>query len=1262
MRIIPGRATRKTTRPAGQGGAHRRKVNEKMAKDKYYGKTLRKNFARHEEVMPMPNLLEIQKKSYQEFLDTGLREVFNDVGAITDYQGNLELTFIDYKMDEAPKYDVEECKARDATYAAPLKVKVRLRNKETEEIKEQEIFMGDFPLMTHSGTFVINGAERVVVSQIVRSPGVYYGKETDIKTDLPILTSTVIPNRGAWLEYETDANEVFWVRIDKNRKLPITCLIRALGLKTDQEILDQFGDDPRIVTTLEKDPCKNYEDAMLEIYRRLRPGEPPTVEASETLIHNLFFDPRRYDLSTVGRYKFNKKLSLWQRIPGYKLVYPVADPATGELLFDEGHLLTKDDARLLDTVGVGEVTIDVEGAPLRVMSNKMCDLSHYVDFDPLAECGIKERVRFDVLQELLGQYSGEELKDQIRLHRADLVPKHIIIDDILTSINYMNGLARGISVKDDIDHLGNRRLRCVGELLQNQFRIGFSRMERVIRERMTIQDLDIVTPQSLINIRPVTAAIKEFFGSSPLSQFMDQTNPLAELTHKRRMSALGPGGLSRDRASFDVRDVHYSHYGRLCPIETPEGPNIGLISYLASYARINRYGFIEAPYRKVDKATGHVTDQVDYMTADVEDQYTIAQATEPLDENGCLVHDRITCRHRNEIIDVDRDQVDYMDISPKMMFSIATAQIPFLENDDANRALMGANMQRQAVPLLRPHAPIVGTGMEHKICIDSEIAVLAEGDGVVTSVDARHITVKYDSGEVKDYKLTKFLRSNHGTCINQRPIVEVGERVHGWGTDENGQTVDPTVLADGPATEQGEIALGQNILVGFMTWEGYNYEDAVLLNERLVREDLYTSIHIEEYEIDARDTKLGPEEITRDIPNVGEDALKDLDENGIIRIGAEVRSGDILVGKVTPKGETDLTAEERLLRAIFGEKAREVRDTSLKVPHGESGIIVDAKVFTRENGDELGPGVNMVVRVYIAQRRKIQVGDKMAGRHGNKGVVSRVLPQEDMPFLPDGTPLDIVLNPLGVPSRMNIGQVLEVHLGYAAQKLGWKVATPIFDGASYSDIQELLQQAGLDPEGKSVLYDGRTGEPFDNKVTVGYVYFLKLHHLVDDKIHARSTGPYSLVTQQPLGGKAQFGGQRFGEMEVWALEAYGAAYTLQEILTVKSDDVTGRVRTYEAIVKGHNVPQPGVPESFKVLVKELQSLCLDIQVLDKDGNVIELKEDEDAMDTFNLARMDADDDRHRAFSEEAEFQDSGFDIEDAPEDAGADIDVDFDDE
>ena len=1239
-----------------------------MAKDKLYGKTLRKNFARHEETMPMPNLLEIQKTSYQWFLDTGLRDVFGDVGAITDHQGNLELSFIDYKMDEAPKYNVEECKARDATYAAPLKVKVRLRNKETEEIKEQEIFMGDFPLMTHSGTFVINGAERVVVSQIVRSPGVYYGKETDIKTDLPILTATVIPYRGAWLEYETDANEVFWVRIDKNRKLPVTSLIRALGLKTDAEILDRFGDDPRIVATLEKDPSKTYEDAMLEIYRKLRPGEPPTVEAAESLMNNLFFDARRYDLSIVGRYKFNKKLSLWQRAAGHKLAYPVADPATGEILFDEGYVPTKEDAIKMDAVGVPEVTVLTDdGQPLRIYSNKMCDLKHYVDFDPLAECGIKERVRFDVLQELLAQYQGEDLIEQIKLHKDDLVPKHIIIDDILATINYMNGLARGISVKDDIDHLGNRRLRCVGELLQNQFRIGFSRMERVIRERMTIQDLDIVTPQSLINIRPVTAAIKEFFGSSPLSQFMDQTNPLAEMTHKRRISALGPGGLSRERANMEVRDVHYSHYGRMCPIETPEGPNIGLISYLATYARINEYGFIEAPYRKVNKVVdenGNVAYRAEveptYMTADEEDNYIVGQAAD-LDEEGYLIHDRITARHRDEIVGVDKSLINYIDVSPRMMVSIATAMIPFLPNDDANRALMGANMQRQAVPLLRPHAPIVGTGMEHKICIDSEIVVLAEGPGVVTSMDARHVTVKYDSGETKEYKLTKFLRSNHTTCINQHPIVEVGERVHGRYVDENGVIVDPTVLADGPATDQGEIALGQNILVGFMTWEGYNYEDAVLLNERLVREDLYTSVHIEEFEIDSRDTKLGPEEITRDIPNVGEDALKDLDENGIIRVGAEVKSGDILVGKVTPKGETDLTAEERLLRAIFGEKAREVRDTSLKVPHGEYGIVLDTKVFTRENS-ELGPGVNQVVRVYIAQRRKIQVGDKMAGRHGNKGVVSRVLPQEDMPFLPDGTPLDIVLNPLGVPSRMNIGQVLEVHLGYAAHELGWKVATPIFDGATYEDIQGLLKQAGLDPEGKTVLYDGRTGEPFDNKVTVGYVYFLKLHHLVDDKIHARSTGPYSLVTQQPLGGKAQFGGQRFGEMEVWALEAYGAAYTLQEILTVKSDDVTGRVRTYEAIVKGHNVPQPGVPESFKVLVKELQSLCLDIQVLDVDGNVIELKEDEDAMDTFNLARMDADDDRHRAIAEETDFQESGFDIEDAPEDAGTEVDAGFDDE
>ena len=1219
-------------------------VKSKMAKDKMYGKTLRKNFARHEEIVEMPNLLALQKKSYQWFLDTGLREVFSDVASISNYAGNLELSFIDYKMDEAPKYDVLECKARDATYAAPLKVSVRLYNKETGEIKEQEIFMGDFPLMTESGTFVINGAERVVVSQLVRSPGIYYGKEIDLKTDLPLLTSTVIPYRGAWLEYETDANEMFWVRIDKNRKIPITELVRAIGFKTDAEILELFGDDDRVAVTLEKDACKTYEEAMLEIYRKLRPGEPPTVEACETLINNLFFDPRRYDLSMVGRYKYNKKLSLWARIRGQKLSFPVADPRTGEILFDAGHIVTDEEAREMDAIGVNDVTIEVDGRTMRVFSNHMVDLDRFVDFDPVAECGIKERVRESVLKELLEQYSGEELKEAIRDNADRLVPKHILVDDILASINYMNALAHGIVYKDDIDHLGNRRLRCVGELLQNQFRIGFSRMERVIRERMTIQDLDIVTPQSLINIRPVTAAIKEFFGSSPLSQFMDQTNPLAELTHKRRLSALGPGGLSRERANMEVRDVHYSHYGRMCPIETPEGPNIGLISYLATYARINEYGFIEAPFRKVDHETCRVTDEIEYMTADVEDQYIVGQAAEPVDENGCLVNQRITCRHRDEIVEVDRDRVDYIDISPRMMVSIATAMIPFLPNDDANRALMGANMQRQAVPLLRPEAPIVGTGMEHKICMDSEVVILAEGDGIVTKMDARAITVAYDNGETKEYKLTKFLRSNHGTCINQHPIVDVGERVHGRRLNENGVWEDPTVLADGPATDQGEIALGRNILVGFMTWEGYNYEDAVLLNERLVREDYYTSIHLEEYELDARDTKLGPEEITRDIPNVGEDALKDLDERGIIRIGAEVHAGDILVGKVTPKGETDLTAEERLLRAIFGEKAREVRDTSLKVPHGESGIVVDAKVFSREAGDELGPGVNMVVRIYIAQRRKIQPGDKMAGRHGNKGVVSRILPQEDMPFMPDGTPLDIVLNPLGVPSRMNIGQVLEVHLGYAAKTLGYKVATPIFDGATYDEIQQELIKAGLDPEGKSWLYDGRTGERFDNKVTVGYVYFLKLHHLVDDKIHARSTGPYSLVTQQPLGGKAQFGGQRFGEMEVWALEAYGAAYTLQEILTVKSDDVTGRVRTYESIVKGHNIPQPGVPESFKVLVKELQALCLDVQVLDRDGNQIELKEDEDAMDTFNLARMDAEDDRHRnnPFADEAELEDAGF--------------------
>ncbi len=1208
-----------------------------MVKDVYYGKTLRKSYARHEEILDMPNLLEVQKNSYQWFLEKGLRDVFKDVASITDYAGNLELSFIDYSMDEPPKYDVEECKARDATYAAPIKVRVRLRNKETEEIKEQEIFMGDFPLMTESGSFVINGAERVIVSQIVRSPGIYYARTEDKAANVTYAT-TVIPYRGAWLEYETDLNDMFYVRIDKNRKIPVTCLIRAVGPRTDPEILELFGEDPRMVATLEKDACKTYEDALLEIYRKLRPGEPPTVDSAESLLNALFFDPRRYDLSAVGRYKFNKKLAIAPRLAGHTLAMPVADPLTGEIIAEAGEALTRDRAQELDDKGVNEVTLDLDGTPVKVFSNHMVDMSKFVDFDP-EECGVTERVRFTVLQDLLANYQGEELKEAVRDHLDDLIPKHIIVDDIMASINYLNCLAHGVGSADDIDHLGNRRLRCVGELLQNQFRIGFSRMERVIRERMTIQDLDIVTPQSLINIRPVTAAIKEFFGSSPLSQFMDQTNPLAELTHKRRLSALGPGGLSRDRASFDVRDVHYSHYGRLCPIETPEGPNIGLISYLASYARINRYGFIESPYRKVDKATGRLTEQVDYMTADMEDQYVIAQATEPLDENGCLVNSRITCRHRSEIISVDREQVDYIDISPKMMFSIATAMIPFLENDDANRALMGANMQRQAVPLLTTQAPIVATGQEHKNCIDSGVAILAEEDGEILRVSADSLRVRYDTLGVKDYKLIKFLRSNHGTCVNQRPIVSVGQRV------EQGE-----VIVDGQSTSNGEIALGKNILMGFMTWEGYNYEDAILLNERMVKEDVFTSIHIEEYETESRDTKLGPEEITRDIPNVGEDALKDLDERGIIRVGAEVRSGDILVGKVTPKGETDLTAEERLLRAIFGEKAREVRDTSLKVPHGESGIIVDVKVFTREAGDELSPGVNMVVRVYIAQKRKISVGDKMAGRHGNKGVVSRILPQEDMPFLPDGTPLDIVLNPLGVPSRMNIGQVLEVHLGYAAKALGWKVATPVFNGADERDIEETLRMAGLSPDGKSWLYDGRTGERFDNRVTVGYVYFLKLHHLVDDKIHARSTGPYSLVTQQPLGGKAQFGGQRFGEMEVWALEAYGAAYTLQEILTVKSDDTTGRVKTYEAIVKGHNVPKPGVPESFKVLVKELQALCLDMKVLDGQGNEIELKDDDE--DLYQPGKFRDEDDDYYGYNagSESDFAAAGYTLKEGSDD------------
>ena len=1221
-----------------------------MPKDVLYGKTLRKSFARSEEIQDMPNLLEIQKKSYKWFLETGLREVFQDTAAVTDYSGNLELSFVDYSMDEKPKYTEEECKARDATYAAPLKVSVRLRNMETEEIKEQEIFMGDFPIMTAGGTFIINGAERVIVSQIVRSPGIYYDKTTD-RSMTSLYAATVIPYHGAWLEYETDANDVFYVRIDKNRKLPITWFLKAMGkydaakpetwlscvsdpvvgAMTNERIKEIYGEDERMTATLDKDTAANRDECLMEIYRKLRPGDPPTVESAEVLLDGLFYDRRRYDISNVGRYKFNKKLALGRRIAGFMLALPVADPRTGEIIADEGEVLSREKAQLVEASGVNEVYLNVEGKTVKVFSNGMVDLANYVDFDP-KEIGVTEKVRGIVLAGLLEQYEGEALRDAIVENIDVLIPKHIVADDIFASVNYLNCLAYGIGEKDDIDHLGNRRVRRVGELLQNQFRIGFSRMERVIRERMTLQDLDIVTPQSLINIRPVTAAIKEFFGSSPLSQFMDQTNPLSELTHKRRMSALGPGGLSRERASFDVRDVHYSHYGRLCPIETPEGPNIGLISYLASYARANEYGFLVAPFRKVDKETGRLTDQVDYMTADVEDNYIVAQATEPVDENGCFINKRITCRHRDEIIEVDRDRVDYVDVSPRMMVSIATAMIPFLENDDANRALMGANMQRQAVPLMVTQAPIVATGIEHKCAVDSGVVVLAEGDGEVIRADADVVAIKYDSGEIKSYKLIKFARSNQGTCVNQRPIVSLGERVH-----------EGDVIADGPSTSQGEISLGKNILVGFMTWEGYNYEDAILINERLVMEDVFTSIHIEEYECDARDTKLGPEEITRDIPGVGDDALKYLDERGIICVGAEVRAGDILVGKVTPKGETDLTAEERLLRAIFGEKAREVRDTSLKVPHGESGIIVDVKVFTRENGDEMSPGVNQVVRVYIAQKRKISVGDKMAGRHGNKGVVSRILPREDMPYLPDGTPLDIVLNPLGVPARMNIGQVLEVHLGYAAQALGWKVATPIFNGANEETIRATLRQAGLREDGKSELYDGRTGEKFDNDVTVGWVYFLKLHHLVDDKIHARSTGPYSLVTQQPLGGKAQFGGQRFGEMEVWALEAYGAAHTLQEILTVKSDDVTGRVRTYESIVKGNNIPEPGVPESFKVLVKELQSLCLDVRVLDKDGGEIELKEDDE--DDFIPGMKD---EVYNDFSDD-DFASEGYIVENVPE-------------
>ena len=1241
------------------------------------GKNVRMSFSRVGEAIEMPNLLEVQKKSFEWFLRDGLREVLDDVSPIVDYSGNLIIEFVDYSIDPKTQYPVEECKEREVNYAAPLKVRVRLTNKETGEVKESEIYMGDFPMMTDNGTFVINGAERVIVSQIVRSPGIYYGDAID-KTGKHMHTATVIPYRGAWLEYETDASDAFYVKIDKTRKIPITVLVRALGVESDADILAMFGDETLIKATFEKDECATLaaensttlgEEALKEIYKKLRPGEPPLVESAQLLINNLFFDPKRYDLAPVGRYKYDKKLDVAGRIVGHKLAEPAVNPFTGELVCEAGVTLTREMAREIEKNCINEVMLALDdGITVKVFSNNTTEPENLLGFD-LRDCGINEKVRTAVLREILEQCGGDvdAVKAEAKKRIHELCPKHITKDDIFASINYLIGLSHGVGNFDDIDHLGNRRMRCVGELLQNQLRIGFSRMDKIIKERMTVQDGTELHPQNLINIRPVVTAIREFFGSSPLSQFMDQNNPLAELTHKRRLSALGPGGLSRDRASFEVRDVHYTHYGRMCPIETPEGPNIGLISYLATYAKISDYGFIEAPYRKVDKATGKVTDIVEYMTADVEDNYIIAQANEPLDAEGRFVKSRIIARDKSEILEVDASQIDYVDVAPKMLVSVATAMIPFLENDDNTRALMGSNMQKQAVPLMISDAPIVGTGMEYKAAIDSGVCVLAKESGVVERVTADDVTVRQDDGTKVTYHLIKFKRSNQGTCINQKPIVSEGDRV------EKGD-----VVADGPATYEGEISLGKNALIGFMTWEGYNYEDAVLLNERLVRDDMYTSIHIEEYSHEARDTKLGEEVITREIPNVGDDALKDLNSDGIVKIGTEVRSGDILVGKVTPKGETELTAEERLLRAIFGEKAREVRDTSLRVPHGESGIVVDVKVFSRDQQDDLPPGVNKVVRVYIAQKRKISVGDKMAGRHGNKGVVSRILPPEDMPFLADGTPLDIVLNPLGVPSRMNIGQVLEVHLGRAAKELGIKVMTPAFDGASEKDILDLLKKAGLcreirpgeniegketvelvqnpetgknecvsvnkqtDPEkyekllsegklyvvdGKTTVYDGRTGEAFDNPVTVGYMYYLKLHHLVDDKIHARSTGPYSLVTQQPLGGKAQFGGQRFGEMEVWALEAYGAAYTLQEILTVKSDDVTGRVKTYEAIVQGQNIPTPGVPESFKVLVKELQSLALDVRVLDKNGEEIELaKIGDDDLETPNYVSPIEDED------------------------------------
>ena len=1252
------------------------------------GKNVRLSYSKIKEVLDMPNLIEVQKDSYKWFLEEGLKEIFHDISPITDHAGKLVLEFFDYRLDYNSKYSVEECKERDTKYAAPLRVSVRLINTETGEIKEQEIFMGDFPLMTEQGTFVINGAERVIVSQLVRSPGIYYEFERD-KTGKPLYSSTVIPYRGAWLEYETDSNDVFSVRIDRTRKLPVTVLLRAMGLGSNAEILDVFGEDIRLLATFEKDTTESREEGLLEIYKRLRPGEPLNVENAESLIMNMFFDPRRYDLAKVGRYKFNKKLAISARIKGRTLAEPVADPRTGEIIANEGDAISADLAMQIERAGVNQVELLVEGKKVRVFSNNMVYLDEYVDFE-VEDFPVK-KVRKAIIEEILENAETEdEIKEQLWARIDELAPKHIIIDDMFASVNYCLNLANGIGTVDDIDHLGNRRVRCVGELLQNQFRIGLARMERTVRERMSTQELEIITPTSLINIRPIIATINEFFGSSQLSQFMDQNNPLAELRHKRRISALGPGGLSRERAGFEVRDIHYSHYGRMCPIETPEGPNIGLITSLATFAKINQYGFIEAPYRKVDKETGRVTDEIVYMTADTEDEFVIAQANEPLDEEGRFIDKKVSARYRDEILEVPGSRIDYMDISPRQLVSVVTACIPFLENDDANRALMGSNMQCQAVPLLTTDSPIVGTGIEHKIAKDSGSAVLTKEDGVVEKVAADQIVIKGDSGIRHMHKLIKFARSNQSCCINYRPIVKEGERVK-----RN------DIIADGPAMDNGELALGKNILIGFMTWEGYNYEDAVLISEELVKNDVFTSIHVEEYECEARDTKLGPEEITRDIPNVSEDTLKDLDEQGIIRIGAEVHAGDILVGKVTPKGETELTAEERLLRAIFGEKAREVRDTSLRVPHGEQGIIIDVKKFTRENGDELSPGVNEVVRCVIAQKRKISVGDKMAGRHGNKGVVSRVLPQEDMPFLEDGTPLQIVLNPLGVPSRMNIGQVLEMHLGYAYRCLSLKtreqlentilddnfrqniidakskaregrfikLATPVFDGAQDEDIKLAFKEAGLRPDFKSVVYDGRTGEKFDNPVTVGVMYYLKLHHLVDDKIHARSTGPYSLVTQQPLGGKAQFGGQRFGEMEVWALEAYGAAYTLQEILTVKSDDIVGRVKTYEAIVKGENIPKSGIPESFKVLVKELQSLALDIKILNHNMEEIDLDasfEDEDeGVVSEELVQTMEDKDGITDTFDEDDLNDASMVLDDSDEnDFGVDDsdDIDFGDD